>query len=209
MFLDKIYILLHCPKLEHNCTISNHRLISVSDEWYLEKCPCDLRDSMLAVDKRQTFIKSKVIAATEEMLLWWNDRFLSCRAEALCPPPVRPPGSSARSLGVLSVSKSTYQILQLLKCRATPELAAGSPGSQQCRKHMGTLLQKTSSSPENFLRPGGEKGSELVFPEPILIPTWYRNHKLVLPIISVLRWEMYFSWDILRGIVTMERKLPN
>lgn len=121
---------------------------------------CDLRASMLAVDRSQTFIKSKVIAATEELLLRWNGQFLSCRAEILCPPPVRPPGSFARSLGVLSLCKSIYPILQLLKYRATtsaPELAAGSTGSRQCRKHVGALLPGASRRLENCLGFGRRK----------------------------------------------------
>ena len=129
---------------------------------------------MPAVDRSQTFIKSKVIAATEELLLWQNRLFPSCRAEILCPPPVRPPGSSARSLGVLSLCKSTFPVLQLLTYRAAtsaPELTAGSTGSRQCRRHLGAVPLEASSTLENCLGPGEEKSFESVFRDPVLIPT--------------------------------------
>lgn len=157
---------------------------------------CVLRASTLAVDRSQTFIKSKVIAATEELLLWRNRLLLSCRAEISCPPPVRPPGSSDRSLGVLSLCKSTFLVLQLLKYRAAtsaPELTAGSTRSRQCRRHLGAVSLEASSTLEICLGPGGEKSFESVFWDPVLIPTWYRDSKLSLPMISVLRWEIYFS----------------
>jgi len=95
---------------------------------------CVLRASMLAVDRSQTFIKRKVIAAIDELLPWQNMLLLSCRAKNLCPPPVRPHGSSARSLGIFSLCKSTFPVLQLLKCRAATsasELTAGSTRSRQ------------------------------------------------------------------------------
>lgn len=157
---------------------------------------CALRVSMLAVDRTQTFIKGKAITATEELLLWWNRLFLSCRDEIFCPPPVRPPGSSARSLGVLLLCKSTFPVLQLVKHRAAtslPELAAGSTGSRQRRRHLGAVPLEASSTLENCLGSGGEKRLESVFQDPALIPTWYRDSKLSLPMISVLRWEMHFS----------------
>lgn len=152
---------------------------------------------MLAVDRTQTFIKGKAITATEELLLWWNRLFLSCRDEIFCPPPVRPPGSSARSLGVLLLCKSTFPVLQLVKHRAAtslPELAAGSTGSRQRRRHLGAVPLEASSTLENCLGSGGEKRLESVFQDPALIPTWYRDSKLSLPMISVLRWEMHFSY---------------
>lgn len=104
---------------------------------------------MLAVDVSQTFIKSKVIAATEELLLWQNRLFLSCRTEILCPPPVRPPGSSDRSLGVLTLCKSTFPVLQLLKYRAAtspPELTAGITRSRQCKRHLVAVTLEASST---------------------------------------------------------------
>lgn len=104
---------------------------------------------MLAVDGSQTFIKSKVIAATEELSRWQNRLFLSCRVEILCPHPVRPPGSSDRSLGVLTFCKSTFPVLQPLKYRAATspaELTAGSTRSRQCNRHLGAVTQEASSS---------------------------------------------------------------
>lgn len=55
------------------------------------------------------------------------------------------------------------------------------------------FLRKLSAVWKTFWDLEEKKSSELVFPEPVLIPTWYGNHKLVIPMISVLRWEMYFS----------------
>lgn len=129
-------------------TLPKTSIIALLDECSLEKCPAVTSELLCWL-----FTGAKPLLK-EEMLLWWNEQFLGCRAEILCPPPVRPPGSSARSLGVLSVCKSTYPTLQLLKYRATtsaPELAAWSTGSRQCRKHVETLPQKASSSLENFL----------------------------------------------------------
>jgi len=129
---------------------------------------------MLAVGRGQIFIKSEVTAANEDLLLWRNRLSVSCRAKTLCPPPVRPPGSSARSLGVLTLCKSTFLILQLLNYRAAtsaPELTAGSTRSGQCRRHPGAVTLKAFRTLENSLGLGGENSFESVFQDPVLIPT--------------------------------------